>query len=98
MNDKARNPGQGTNPDTGTQAAGKEKKSKKQKSRKRKWLTEKFVPGQTKCRMQGCSAKVMVRSTRKTKTDNGNLQIIRHVKCQGPHRHSYVIIEIIKIK
>jgi len=61
-------------------------------------LTEKFVPGQTKCRIQGCGHKVMVRNTSKKRLDEHQLLIERSVKCQGPGRHTYTIPEIVKIK
>ncbi|MHC4122901.1 MAG: hypothetical protein ACYSSI_04945 [Planctomycetota bacterium] len=102
--DKVQTPGQGTKNEQGTNqnavtpATKNTKRPEKKKRRRLKCLTEEFVPGQTKCRMQGCGHKVMVRSTLKETTGSGNLRVTRNVKCQGPNRHTYTIVSDYKIK
>jgi len=60
-------------------------------------LAERFVPGMTRCRVPGCGARLMVRSTSKRMLDDGRLLIERSVKCQGIHRHTYTLPEFVDV-
>ena len=61
-----------------------------------KMLSERFVPGQTRCKL--CKGRLFVRHTEKTPLDNGDILITRSVKCGGPKRHSYQINETIRMR
>ena len=50
-------------------------------------------PGQTKCCV--CDAAVTVKGTTRATLDDGRILITRSVRCQGKHKHTYPLKEIV---
>jgi hypothetical protein len=78
---------------TATKKTKKNDKNPKNQS-KTDGITDRFVPGKTRCKT--CGYPMMVNGTGQKTTDDGDIVITRFMKCLGPDNHKYPLKELIK--